>query len=209
MNAIRLAREAAASAMPDEPVAKQRPPLARHEALQGEFDFLRRLLFRQTEPRGQTRDVRVHDDAVIEAEGVPQNDICRLAAHAGERDEFRHLVRDCAAVFFDERTTGRLNVLRLVPVKADAPDVGHELVGIPLRVVRRRAVLLEQFRRDEVDLFVGALRRQNGGDEQLQRVGKIQLAVGVRVRPLQPGDDLSEAGGSCLVGFPGHKNPNR
>src|SRR3712207_8410773 len=45
----------------------------------------------------------------------------------------------------------------------------------------RVGVLREEGRRDRVDALVGALRGQNRGDQQLQRVLPIELVAGIRV----------------------------
>src|SRR5439155_680115 len=50
-------------------------------------------------------------------------------------------------------------------------------------VVGRRAVPREQDGRHYVDPPVGALRRQDGGDEELQRGGEVELRMRVRVDP--------------------------
>ena len=63
--------------------------------------------FRQPEPVRQPRDVRVHDDADLDAEGVAENDVRRLAPDAGQRDQLLHRARHFAAVFFHERARSR------------------------------------------------------------------------------------------------------
>src|ERR1035437_4419801 len=82
---IRLARVAAAAAMPDEPVAEQRPLFLRHELHQLLLDFYRVRLFRQAKAVGKPRDVRIHNDADVDAERVSENDVRRLAPDTGER----------------------------------------------------------------------------------------------------------------------------
>src|ERR1035437_547810 len=67
---IRLARVAAAAAMPDEPVTEQRPLFLRHEPHQLLLDFHGVHLFRQAKAVGEPRDMRVHDHADVDAERV-------------------------------------------------------------------------------------------------------------------------------------------
>ena len=60
--------------------------------------------------------------------------------------------------------------------------IASSSVAVGRGVVQRGAVLHEQRRGGEVDPLVGALRRQDGGHRQLQRVGEVELAVDVRKR---------------------------
>jgi hypothetical protein len=52
----------------------------------------------------------------------------------------------------DEGAAAGLDVLRLVPIEADAPDVGFELFERCVRVVGGGPVLLEEVGGDDVDL---------------------------------------------------------
>ena len=70
-----------------------------------------------------------------------------------------------------------LDVLRLVAEKAGGLDGLLQFRERRVRVIRRRAIFFEQLLRDDVDALVRALRGKNGGDEQFQRVGVIQLAM--------------------------------
>ena len=85
VRAIRLARGAAAAAMPDEPVAPQGPIVLRHQFHQFLLDFDGVGALHQTEPVAEPRDVRVHHHANVDVEGVAEDNIRRLAPDAGER----------------------------------------------------------------------------------------------------------------------------
>src|SRR5450759_2566308 len=67
---IRLARVATSPSVPDEPVAEQRPLLARHELHQLLLDFFRVRFLRQMETVRESLDVRVHDNADVDAERI-------------------------------------------------------------------------------------------------------------------------------------------
>jgi len=66
------------------------------------------------------------------------------------------------------------------------------------------AVFFEQLPGNNVDALVGALRGKNGGDEQLQRVGVIQLTVRLGIGPIQRGDDFLQARGFGFKRFAEH-----
>ena len=171
-------------------------------------NFHRVRSFRQAKPVREPRDVRVHDHADVDAERISQNDVRRLAPDAGERVQFVHRARHFAAEFFHERGAAGFDVLRLVFVKA-----GRANVILPVRQFRRvrkifcAAIFFEQFRRDEVHALVRALRGKNRGDEQFQRIGKIQFAMRVGISPLERGEMIfcvrSYFGGG---GFAWHRN---
>jgi hypothetical protein len=105
---------------------------------------------------------------------------------------------------FDEFTAARPDIFRLVPKKTGGLDGLFQLNQWRVRVVRRRVIFFEQFRRNDIDAFVGALRRKNGGDEQLKGVGVIQLAVHPGINPVERGDNPPQASGFGLECFAWH-----
>ena len=195
-----------------EPVAELRPLRLRHQRHQLRLDFFRVRFRRQAEPLRQPRDVRVHDHAGVEVEGVAENDIRRLAPDAGERREFVHGARHFAAEFFHQRNAAGLDVFGLVVEKAGRLDGLLQFHPRRLRIIRRRTVFFEQFPRHQIDAFVRALRGENGGDEQLERIGKIQFAVRRRVSLPERADDFHCAfffGGGAFAGHDSGKINSR
>ena len=80
-----------------------------------------------------------------------------------------------------ERGAARADVLRL---RAKEAGRLHELLQFArraLRVVPRGAAGAEEFLRHDVHALVRALCGEDRGDEELQRVLEIQLAMRVRV----------------------------
>ena len=173
IRAIRRARSAAAAAVPDEPMAELAPIGLRHERHQILLQLHRVRAFGKTQSVGEPRDMRVHDHADVEAEGIAQNHVRRLAADAGERVQFFQRARHFAAEFCHQRGTAGLDVFCFVAKKAGGLDrrfkVGQRCGG----KIFRRTIFFEQLGGDEVHALVGALRGKNGGDEQFQRAGKI------------------------------------
>src|ERR1022692_2079445 len=137
--AIRPARVAAPPSVPDEPVAEQRPLIARHELHQLLLDFFRLRFFRQTETVREARDVRVHDHSDVDAKRISQNDVCGFSSDAAKLNQCFHRARNFAAVLFDERTAARLNVFRFVAEKTGGLDELLQLWRGSIGVIRRRA----------------------------------------------------------------------
>jgi hypothetical protein len=101
--------------------------------------------------------VRVDDDALVDAEGVAEDHVGRLATDAWQRDELGHRAGNLAAVLLDEGLGHAPQGARLVAVEAGRPDVLLELAGVSLGVVRGGAVLVEEGLRDAVYPDVGGL----------------------------------------------------
>ena len=68
-------------------MAEKRPLGARNEGDQFPLDLFRIGLPRESETLSQPRDVRIHDDALIQPERVAEDDIGRLAPHTVELGE--------------------------------------------------------------------------------------------------------------------------
>ena len=80
----------------------------------------------------------------------------------------------------DERLGHADQRLRFLAEEAGGLDLLLEL-GRSRAPAPPRRDSAEQRRRDHVDARVGGLRRQDRGDQQLERVPVVQLGVGVRV----------------------------
>ena len=168
------------------------------------LDFLRRGMTCQTEALRKPRHVRIHDDSNADIKGIAQNDIGGLAAHPGQFDQFLHRPGDMAAVLLDKRPTCRLNVFRLVAIKADASYGRFKFGGGRLGKIGGRAILFEKVRRDKIDLAIGALGGEHGGDQQFERIGMREFAMRIGVRRLESGDDPQNALPGALKSFAGH-----
>ena len=194
MRAIRLARGATAAAMPDKPVAEQRPVRsaapassipARSFPAPVSFVSPRRRESRvtcvsTTTPALMPKALPKTTFAVLRP--TPASACSSSIVRGTSPPNFSTSAAQQALMFFA--------LLRKKPVDLMARSkFGGRRVG----EICRRAVFFEQLRRDEVDAFVGALRGKNRGDEQLQRIGKIQFAVRVGISPPERGDDFHRA----------------
>ena len=127
----------------------------------------------------------VDDDAFRSAEGITQNHVGRFAADSGQAGQSGQAPRHRAPVGGQKRLSAGLEVFGFGAKKTGGLDDGLEFGLGDLRVILRGAAALKQAARHLVDPHVGALCRKNGGDEELEWVGVIQLAVGLRVGLLE------------------------
>lgn len=194
MGAIGVACVAAAATVEDELMAELGPVVLRDEFHEVLLDLFGIGFAREAEAVGEAAYVGVHDDADVDVEGVAEDDVGGLAADPVEGGEFLHCFGDIAAVVVDEFAAGGLDVLRLRAVEADAANVFSEFGGAGVRVIGSGLVFLEEFFGDDVHLFIGALGGKDGGDEEFQRVGVVQLAIGIGIDLMQHSNDLLGAG---------------
>src|SRR5439155_19756268 len=110
-----------------------------------------------------------------------------------------------AAVPLDQLPAASLYAPGFVAKESQAADALLQFTRLRIGVISGGPIFFEQVSGDEVDLLVGALRRENGGDEQFERVGIIQLAMSIRISVLQAGNDFLRAGGSGGEGFARHR----
>ena len=135
----------------------------------------------ETQPAGETADMGVDDDALGEVEGVAEDDIGGLPAHAGELVEMFHGPRNLAAVIFDQGGGAPADGFRLGAEEAGRADEAFELGGGNVGKMLGRGAALEKGGRDFVDPVIRALGGEDGGDEELEGILVVEFAMGVRV----------------------------
>src|SRR6266567_467368 len=123
----------------------------------------------------------VHDDAFVFPKRVSENNIRCFPAYAGQRPQFFHGIGNFALMFFRNRAHCPANTLRFASKKSCRFDRGFKLGLRGISIISCPPVLLKQPRSNHVDAFVGALRREDRRHQQLQRISKIQLAVGAGI----------------------------
>ncbi len=191
-------------------MAGEDPFLAREESIQVGLDLDRVGVARPAEPAGQAADVRVDDDAVGRAEGVSEDDVRGLPADPGKRVKRFHRPRDEPAVRLDDRPAGAPDRFRLGVEEAGGSDQLLQLASRPgHRGGGREAA--EERRRDAVHARVGALRGEDRRDQELERVGMVERAVGPGVGLVQAGEDVGGGRGTRLRagGHGGRRIPPR
>ena len=164
--------------MPNQLMGKENPAIFRNHFHQIRFDFLRVGILRQIEPARKPLHVRIDNDSRRDSEPSPQHDVRSLPRDAGKLEDLLHRARHFTAKFFDDLLAGAQNRFGLVAVKTGRADFFFDIERIRIRKRGRSWVLLEEPRRDHVHALVGALRRKNRGDEELERVVVPQRAAG-------------------------------
>lgn len=194
MGAIGLAGHAAAAAVPDEEVAPEGPGVLGDDFDEVFFDFDRVFLFGQAEALAQAGDVGVDDDAGLDAVGVAEDDIGGFASDAGEIGEGFEIFGDFAVMLLRDGFGGGNEVLGFIAEKAGGADEvfdvfllrGGESFGV--------GVFFKEGGRHHVDADVGALRGEDGGDEELEGARVVEFTMGVGIG--LPEDFQNFGGGS-------------
>lgn len=169
-DAVRFARFASPAAVPDKEVADKAPFFTRNQDDEILFNPLGGAVFGPAEPANKPLDMGVDDHARGLLKSITENDICRLAAHSGEKREgvngFGHL----SSMIFDERSGAALNVSCFCPKKSGAFYDLFEFGSRDLRVVPCSAAAFEELSGYEIDSYIRALGREDGRHEQFQRI---------------------------------------
>jgi hypothetical protein len=147
----------------------------------------------QTPPLADAPHVGVYDHP-RPAEGAAQDDVSGLAADAVELEQLLHGARHRAAEPFDEGAGHADDRPGLLPVEPRRADVSLELAQVGAGELLGGAVPREERGGHPVDLGVRALRREDGGDQQLQRCPVAQRQPGDRVALAQGARDLQRPG---------------
>ena len=168
-----------------------------HEVL---LDFLRGSRLGQAKSPRNPKDVGVDHHPRGHPEGRPKHDIGCFSGYSGEFEELLHGLRHLPVVLFHQAAAGLLDVPGLVA--EESGGMNHPFQGLQGGAGKGfcRRVFAKELRRDQVDSLVGALGRKDGRDQQLQRSGVSQGALGPRIGLLQARQD---AGHLPLAGFQG------
>ena len=157
------------------------PVFARVQLEQGGLG-LRRRVGRgagELQPVRDAEHVRVHRDALHDAERLVEHDVRRLATHARQLLQLVYVARDLAAVVGHYHLSALDDVRRLRMEEADGADDAFNVAGIGRCEIRGRGVALPQRGRDLVHAFVGGLGAQQYGDGQAERIAPVvQRALG-------------------------------
>jgi hypothetical protein len=109
--------------------------------------------------------MRIHRNTLWTLEGIAKHNVGRLAAHTWETNQLFHRRWHLAIVLDDERRAAFLDTPGFLSVEASGLNDMREFIRSGLHIVDSRAVFVEQGRSDAVDALIGALRRENSGDE--------------------------------------------
>jgi hypothetical protein len=129
--------------------------------------------------------MRVHTDGRL-VKCVSKNDVGGFASNAGQFEQRVEVVGHFAGMFLDQLPAGGLDRFGFVAVEIDTlefflGDVGP-IGGGPVFWKNRGG--------DRVDEVVAGLGGEDEGDEEFERVGKVEREFGVGVRFFERGDDF-------------------
>lgn len=145
---------------------------------------------RKTEPTRQANHMCVHHHALVFLKGVAEYDIGCFPTYAWQRNEFFHRIGNATTEIFFQFLAASLNIFRLVPEKSCG---AYCLLNLFQRGICKRCWIRKRLEKCACHLvhpFVGALRREDGGHEQLETVCMFQLALGIRVSTQEPSVDF-------------------
>ena len=172
---------------------EDRPFLLRNEFHEVLLDLHRVRMRGQSQASGDACDVSVDHDAHRQIEGVPENHVRRLAAHAGQRGQFLHGARHLSAVLLHDRLRCGDHRFCFIAEKTGLPDVALHRRLSGGRERSRVRILMKQRLGDDVDAHVRGLRGKNRSNEELERIRVVQRAFRLRIHPLETHDDLGRA----------------
>ncbi len=168
------------AAVQDQPVVRVEQVGRRHAPQQPLLDRQRRAPRRQPAAVGDAKDMRVDGDRRL-AESDVEDDVGGFAADPGQGLERLAGARHRAAMLLDEQAAGLDQVACLVAVQPERADVPGDAVGAEGEHLVRRVGDRKQPARGQVDAAVGGLRRQQHGDQQLERRAELEFGLRLRV----------------------------
>ena len=129
----------------------------------------------------QSHDVGVYDDAHVDVERVAEDDVCRFARHAAQAEQIVHCVRDRAVVHIDDSSHRCMDGFGFVSPEVERLHERSDCFWRGLGERLRCWKLCEERRSCFVNADVGCLRREDRCNEQLVRLGVVQLAVRIGI----------------------------
>jgi hypothetical protein len=164
------------AAVEDHPVAEIGPLLLRDEPGDLGLDLDRVVLGGPAEPADQPAEMGVHGEPRY-SERVAEHHVGGLPADPGKDHQVRHATGDLAVEALDQRLAEPQHGVRLRPEEAGRLEDGFQLPAVGPGEGDGIGIPGEECRRHLVDHLVRGLRRQDRGDQELEGVGEIQLAV--------------------------------
>ena len=175
--------------MPDQLMGKENPAIFRNHFHQIRLDLLRVRILRQSQPARKPLHVRINNHSRRNSESSSQHDVPSLSRDARKREDLLHRAWHFAAKLLDDLFASAQDRFRLVAVKAGRADFLLDVTRVRIRERGRSWILLEEPRRNHVHALVSTLRRQNGGDQKLERIVMFQCAARCWIRFVEPMQD--------------------
>ena len=144
------------------------------------FGLLNRLCFGKPKPVAHSEHMGIHGDR-RHTESIGQDYVCSLPTNSRKRFKRISVGRHFAAVFLCKFFACCNNILRFSIEESAGFDVNGQLIRRHFRHDCRIGVITEQCRGAFIDLLVRALRGENGRNQKLKRIGKVQFRLCVRI----------------------------
>ncbi len=161
--------------MKNEAQTERAPLRARQVVVQLQFHLHRVLVLGQTQSPRETSDVSVHGKT-RKIEHHAAHHVARLAPDSGKCHEIIEITRHLSIEAFDQSIRHADEVLRLAAVETGRTNDAFQLADIGGRQRPWIGITREQSGGHHVHAGVGALRRQDGGRQQLEGVAMIEFA---------------------------------
>ena len=149
------------------------------------FNFDRIGLRGQADPAGHPPDMGVHRDGG-DSERLSQHHTGRFSPHAPQGDQLIEVGRDHSSEAFGEITGKLHNRPGFLAVETSGKHRLFHLFQIRFAQIGRGGPSSKQVRRHSVDIVVGGLSRQDGGNQQFPGVAIVQCGASRRIATNQP-----------------------
>ena len=178
--AVWLAGLAQGSAVPDHLMRKVDPVFPGKKGHEIKFNLDRITLLGKAYTLRQAFYVRIHNDS-RDGKSAPKYDIRRLSPDSGEFNQGLHIVRNFSTMPLQKGLAASLDTFCLVAIKTGGADHFLQVGDGDFCKVFCRAQFFKECLGYLVDPLVGALGRQDGGNQKLQRVSVAQGSLDIRV----------------------------
>ena len=193
-----FARDADVAAVQDKPVVRVQQVFGRHARHQPFFDGKYGFARRNAGAVGNAKDVGI-DRHYWLTEGGVQDDVRGFATNAGEFFQRGAVGRHCAAVFVEKDLAGFQDVYGFGVVETDGFNVVLQAVFAEGEEGGGGVGDGKEAARGFVHAFVGRLRREDDGDEQLEGARVFELGGRLRVGVTKAAEAFSDGGGGHAV----------
>ena len=165
------------------------------------FDFHRRGLLGQVEPLRNSLHMRIHHHSGRNAVEGAEYDVGGLARGAGNGEHLIHGPGHFASEIGENLTRRANQRFRFVVEEARGANVLRQLGLVGMSEVGHGWIFLKQARRYFVDALISALRREDGGHQQLPGVVMLQRHLGRGVHFVQQLHDSPHSRGTLGCGL--------
>jgi hypothetical protein len=162
--------------MPDKLVCKTDPVFPGNHSLQILLDFAWFGILGQIEAAGKAEYVGIHYDAGCNSVSRAQHYVGGFARDAREREQFFHRFRHLPAEIFQDLSAGAHDGFRFVTEKTCGANGRFQFCGIGEGEVFRSGISRKKYSGHLIDAHVGALRGEDGRNQQLKRILVYQRA---------------------------------